>query len=65
MKRSSKIIIVLITAAITYGSLLALMGPPKHGKWRPGYHFDNYRHHHDSTVEGPEDQKEGMERRVL
>ncbi|MEQ9219272.1 MAG: hypothetical protein RLO17_14580 [Cyclobacteriaceae bacterium] len=44
MKRSSLFIIGAVTAAITYGSLVAALGPKN---WTHGYHHHGWHHHHD------------------
>lgn len=47
MRTGSKIIISLVTAGLTFGSLTAIMGPGKLSeRWTPRHHYHKYHDHH-------------------
>ena len=56
MKRTSKFIIVAATAAITFGSLVAFVGPKDWNYYR-GYHHGWHHHHDDYHHHDHDDQK--------
>ena len=62
MKRTSKFIIVAATAAITFGSLVAFVGPKDwnyhHGHYHGWHHHDDY-HQHDHDDQKTLSEEEG------
>lgn len=55
MKRSSKLIIAVAAAALTFASLVAVNGP-KDWKAYHRYHHGWHHHHHDDCEQDQQDQ---------
>ncbi len=62
MKRSSKFITGALAAALTFGSLVATIGPKNWEYYRHGYHQHGWHHHHehgsdDGAASSPEESR--------
>lgn len=56
MKRTSKFILITVTAAVTFGSLVAIEGPKDWGHYH-GYHRDWHQHSESHHYYDHNDQK--------